>query len=240
MNNKERKILYKCSNPECSFEQFLKVDAVILCPDGPNNMKEVRMGDKCFMCNKGTIMGDNHDKEESGNAFENNKQKTISNEIMSSVDLKKISDKELKEIIKNNVLANGYDNEEWQTHYVEERIFNDLRKEEIEIVEKEKNNYLYSVILALCFYFFAQIVFGVAGLLIFVIALWPINHYFSNRKVRNIIIVLAISALLSPFVAYILAPSDNINPLLAIIIFLVITAFFYIVKYIYKKLKLKK
>lgn len=61
--NNERKIIYKCSNPECSFEQFLKVDAVILCKDGPNNMKEVKMGDVCFICNKGTIVGDKYDRD---------------------------------------------------------------------------------------------------------------------------------------------------------------------------------
>ena len=63
MNDKDKKILYKCSNANCSFEEFLKLDAVILCKDGPNNMKEVRMGDTCFMCNEGTLVGDKFDRE---------------------------------------------------------------------------------------------------------------------------------------------------------------------------------
>ncbi len=63
MNNKERKILYKCSNPSCSFEEFMKVDAVILSKDGPNNMKKVGMGDTCFICNEGTLVGDRFDQE---------------------------------------------------------------------------------------------------------------------------------------------------------------------------------
>lgn len=59
----KKKIIYKCSSPTCSFEDFLPVDAVILCKDGPNNMKEVRMGDTCFICNEGTIIGDKLDRE---------------------------------------------------------------------------------------------------------------------------------------------------------------------------------
>lgn len=61
--NKYKMILYKCSNPNCSFEEFMKADAVILCKDSPNNMKEVRMGDTCFICNEGTLIGDKFDKE---------------------------------------------------------------------------------------------------------------------------------------------------------------------------------
>ncbi len=63
METNKKKIIYKCSNPSCAFEDFLPVDAVILCNDGPNNMKKVRMGDPCFICNEGTIIGDKFDRE---------------------------------------------------------------------------------------------------------------------------------------------------------------------------------
>lgn len=63
MESNKKKIMYKCSNPTCSFEDFLPVDAVILCKDGPNNMKEVRMGDTCFICNEGVLVGDKFDRE---------------------------------------------------------------------------------------------------------------------------------------------------------------------------------
>lgn len=59
----ERKIIYKCSNPECSFEQFLKVDAIIVCPDGKGGLKNLKMGDTCFICNEGTMIGDELDRE---------------------------------------------------------------------------------------------------------------------------------------------------------------------------------
>ncbi len=61
--NIKKNIIYKCSNPACSFEDFLPVDADILCPDGPNNMKKLKMGDTCFICNEGTIIGDKFDRE---------------------------------------------------------------------------------------------------------------------------------------------------------------------------------
>ena len=41
----------------------MKADAVILVKDGPNNMKEVRMGDTCFICNEGILIGDRFDIE---------------------------------------------------------------------------------------------------------------------------------------------------------------------------------
>ena len=61
--NNKRKVIYKCSSPNCSFEAFLPIDSEILCPDGPNNMKKVKMGDTCFICNEGKIIGDRFDEE---------------------------------------------------------------------------------------------------------------------------------------------------------------------------------
>ncbi len=47
-----KKLLFKCSNEYCSFQEILKADTTA-----------VKIGDTCFICNEGTILGEELYKE---------------------------------------------------------------------------------------------------------------------------------------------------------------------------------
>jgi len=171
----------------------------------------------------------------------------IIKDILSSqeIDLDNVSNKDLKIFVDREVRKANYLKEEWQVDYAAERIIEKIKAKidpEDEIEEKkDRKKYIYSMLLAFCFYFFVQITFEVWGLLFFFIAFIPINMLIGNRRARKIIIELSISAVISPFIAHGLFggfdTTETLNPLLIIGILIGAFMFFEIIRFICRKIK---
>lgn len=182
--------------------------------------------------------------QESGKS---NIEDVVIEKILSSkeINLEDAPSKDIKTFIRNKIVEANYLDEEWKINYAIERIFEEIKmkiKPEEKIKEKkEKKKEFYSLLLALCFYFFFQITFGAIGLLFFFIAFIPINMLIHNKRARNIIINLAVSAVISPFIAYGLFSNfnstENLNPLLSIMVLVAVFIFLELSRFVYKKLK---
>ena len=123
-------------------------------------------------------------------------------------------------------------------------VFKSSTKKEInqKIKNNEKIKYLHSILLSLPFFFFIQLVFEVRGFLFFLIPFIPISILIDNKRAKNIIIIFAISAVISPFLAYWLSinyyrPTDNADPMLSIVGLILIAILLTIINNLYKKYK---
>lgn len=154
---------------------------------------------------------------------------------------------ELDGKILDEIGKNNYIKEEWQIHYAKERILQQIvSSTEVDTEQKkkkrEKAKYIYAILLSLPFYFFIQLVFNVKGILFFFIPFVPISIFIDNKKVKNIIIIFAISAVISPFLAYWISstyygPANNADPVLSVIGLVIISIFLKLINNLYKKYK---